>query len=129
MQLVAAALEKPTVRSTNCRSVRPPTQQDGGTQQDGDQRSGAQARRAAQSLNVAQLHVALAVAGTHSDRQGARAALHGVVAVRDDHRDQVDALVEAAVAGAASQDACGVVCREEEELGENRTLLGTAVTL
>lgn len=105
---------------TSGSTAAAPTQQDGGTQQDGDQRSGAQARRAAQSLHVAQLHVAVAVAGAHSDRQGAGAALHGVVAVRDDHGHQVDALVEAAVAGAASQDAGRVVCQEEEELDEQQ---------
>lgn len=85
------------------------TQQYDGTQQDGDQRSGAEPGRAAQSLRVAQLHVAFAVAGAHPHSEGAGAALHGVVAVGDHHRNQVDALVEPAVASSTCQDAGGVI--------------------
>lgn len=72
---------------TDGRTAVGPTEEDDGTQQDGNQGSGAEARRATQSLRIAQLHVALAVAGAHPHRQGARAALHGVVAVGDDHGD------------------------------------------
>lgn len=97
------------------------TQEDDGTQQDGDQGSGAEARAAAQSLHVAQLHPALAVAGAHPDRECAGAALHGVVPVGDHHGDQVDALVEAAVAGATRQDA-GRVVWEEQTAGEESEL-------
>lgn len=85
------------------------TQQYDGAQEDGDERSGAEARGAAQRLGVTQLHVAFTVAGAHPHREGAGAALHGVVAVCDHHGDQVDTLVEAAVAGSTGQDASSVV--------------------
>lgn len=89
------------------------TQQYDGTQQDSDEGSSAEARRAAQRLSVTQLHVAVAVAGAHSDGEGASAALHGIVAIGDHHGNQIHALLEAAVAGAAGQDAGGVIWGSE----------------
>lgn len=85
------------------------TQQYDGTQENSDEGSSAEARRAAQRLSVAQLHVAVAVTGAHSDGEGASTALHGIVSISDHHRNQIHALLEAAVAGAACQDAGGVI--------------------
>lgn len=85
------------------------TQQYDGTEENSDEGSGTEARRAAQRLSVAQLHVSIAVAGAHPDGEGASTALHGIAAITDHHRNQVQALLEAAVAGAACQDACGVI--------------------
>lgn len=85
------------------------TQQYDGTQEDGDECSSAEARGAAQSLRVTQFHVAFMVTGAHPHSEGPGAALHGVVAISDHHRNQVDTLVKAAVAGSACQDAGSVI--------------------
>lgn len=89
------------------------TEQDDDTEQDGHQGSGAEPRPAGQRLGVAQLHVALAVAGAHADGQRVGAALHGELAVGDDHRHQVGALLQAVVAVPARQDPRRVVCTQQ----------------
>ena len=86
----------------------PLTEEDDGTEEDGDERPSAEARSAAQGLRVALLSP-VAVARAHAHRQRAGAALHGVVAVGDDHRDGVDALLLPAVAGAPRQQPRRVV--------------------
>lgn len=89
------------------------TQQYDGTQEDGDESSSAETRRAAQSLSVAQLHVAFTVTGAHPHSESAGAALHGIVAIGNHHRNQVDALVKEAVAGSTCQDASSVIWEGE----------------
>lgn len=74
------------------------TEQNDDTKQNGHQGSRAEACPRRERLGVAQLHVALAVAGAHSDGQGVGAALHRKVSVRNDHRHVVDALLETVVA-------------------------------
>lgn len=86
------------------------TQQYDGTQENGNEGPSAETRSAAQSLCITQFHIALTVAGAHPHSQGAGAALHGVVAISDHHGNQVHALVKAAVAGSACQDAGSVIC-------------------
>lgn len=49
------------------------------------------------------------VTGTNPHSKCASAALHGVVIIGDHHRNQVDALVKAAIGVSASQDASSVV--------------------
>lgn len=85
------------------------TQQYDGTQENSDEGSSTEAWRAAQRLSVTQLHVAVTVTGAHSGSEGASTALHGIVAISDHHRNQIHALLEAAVAGAACQNAGGVI--------------------
>lgn len=57
------------------------TEQDDDTKQNGHQGSCAEPRPRRERLGVAQLHVALAVTGAHSDGQCVGAALHGKVSV------------------------------------------------
>lgn len=85
------------------------TEQNDDTQQDGHQGSRAEPRPGRQRLGVAQLHVALAVAGAHPDGQRVGAAPHGQVAVGDDHGHVVDALLQAVVAVPAREDPGRVV--------------------
>lgn len=92
------------------------TQQYDSTQKDCDERSSTQAGRAAQSLSITQLLIPFTVTGAHPHGEGTSAALHGVVAVCDHHGDQVDALVEAAVAGSARQDAGSIIWGRQSSL-------------
>lgn len=85
------------------------TEQDDDTEQDGHQGPCAQPRPGRQRLGIAQLHVALAVAGADAHSECARAAVTGRVTVADDHRHLVDAAVQAVVAVAAGQDPGRVV--------------------
>lgn len=96
-----------------CVCVRALTEQDDDAEQDGHQCPGAKPRPGRQRLSVAQLHVALAVAGADAHGERARAAVTGRVPVADDHRHLVDAAVQAAVAVAAGQNPGRVVCRDE----------------
>lgn len=65
------------------------TEQYEDTEDDGHEGSSAEACGEDQSFLVTQLHVPLAVAGTNVHRQGVGAALHGEVAVRDHHGNQI----------------------------------------
>lgn len=85
------------------------TEQNDDTKQDGHQGSRAESRPRRQRLGVAQLHVALTVAGAHPDGQCVGAALHGQVPVRDDHGHVVHALLQAAVAVPARENPGRVV--------------------
>lgn len=85
------------------------TEQNDDTEQNGHQGSGAETRPRCERLGVAQLHVALAVAGAHSDGQGAGAALHGKLSIGYDHRHVVDALLQTVVAVPPGQDPGRVV--------------------
>lgn len=85
------------------------TQQYDGTQKNGNERPSAETRRAAQSLCITQFHVAFTVTGAHPNSECASAALHGVVAISYNHRNQVGTLVEAAVASSTCQDASSVI--------------------
>ena len=67
------------------------TQQNNDAQKNGDQGASAEASRKEQSFRTAGLHVALAVTGAHSDRQGASATLNWVVIIRYHHRQQIGA--------------------------------------
>ncbi len=69
------------------------TEQNDDTKQNGHQGSRAESRPRCERLGVAQLHVALAVAGAHSDGQGVGAALHRELPIRNDHRHVIDALL------------------------------------
>ena len=90
------------------------TEQDDDTEQDGHQGSRAESRPRRERLGVAQLHVALAVAGAHSDGQGAGAALHRELSVRNDHRHVVDALLQTVVAVPPGQDPGRVVWKHRD---------------
>lgn len=85
------------------------TEEDDDAKQNGHQGPGAESRPRCERLGVAQLHVALAVAGAHSDGERVGAALHGELPVRNDHGHVVDALLQAAVAVPPSQDPGRVV--------------------
>lgn len=69
------------------------TEQNDDTKQDGHQGSCAESCPRCKCFGVAQLHVALTVAGTHSDGQCVGAALHRELSIRNDHRHMVDALL------------------------------------
>lgn len=69
------------------------TEQDDDAQQDGHESAGAETGGARLGLGVAHFHVALTVARAHPHCERARAALHGVVAVGDDHGQAERALL------------------------------------
>lgn len=69
------------------------TEQNDDTKQDGHQGSRAESCPRCKRLGVAQLHVALTVTGTDSDGQCVGAALHRELAIGNDHRHMVDALL------------------------------------
>lgn len=69
------------------------TEKNDDAKQDGHQGSRAKPRPRCQRLGVAQFHVALTVAGAHPDGQRVGAALHGELAVRNDHRYVINALL------------------------------------
>jgi hypothetical protein len=62
------------------------TQQNNDAEENGDQGASAEASGEEQGFSTTGLHVALAVTGAHTDRQGASAALNWVVVIRYHHR-------------------------------------------
>lgn len=85
------------------------TEQNHDAEQDGHQCPSAKPRLRRESLRVAQLHVALAVAGAHSDGERVGAAQCGKLSVGNDHRNVVDAPLQAAVAAPPGQNPGRVV--------------------
>lgn len=67
------------------------TEQDGDAQQDGHQGGGAEACREQQGVHAARAQVPRAVAAAHAYGQRTRAALDGIVTVRDHHGQEVRA--------------------------------------
>lgn len=94
------------------------TEQNDDAEQYGHQGAGGEPIREGQHLRVARLHVAAAVAGANAHDQRAGAALDGVVGIRDDHGQKIDAHLAAAEASPPGQDIGGVICRKRVESAE-----------
>lgn len=94
----------------HCSHLSGLTQQNNDAEQNGHQSSSRETIWEGQDLRVARLHVSTAVTATHTHNEGTRAALDGVVVVRDHYWQEVHAHLTAAETSPPCQDIGGVVC-------------------
>ncbi|OWK02286.1 hypothetical protein Celaphus_00018093 [Cervus elaphus hippelaphus] len=88
MSKLEPPLSRPILHSQRAIG-RADSPQNDDAEENGDQGARAEPSRQEQGLGAAGLHVALAVAGTHSDGERARAALNRIIVVRNHHGQEL----------------------------------------